>query len=162
MENKFDNKDRRRYYGLRIGDTVSAKGVDGKEFKKGDVIDWGVMDNNAVYLKFEDGTESKWVAEWCEIITKVEDKKPKRPDLSFFTQHQFKTMDEFEKFCENATDDQARQIENAIVNLPGLIAIAEMFFDGHPNPNSIPFDICLKTLNSIANERRVDDQSKDQ
>ena len=73
---KFDNKERNRYYGLRIGDIVSPKGIDGKEWSKGkaEVIEYGFMDNNAVYIRVEDGTETKWVAEWCEIITKVEDR----------------------------------------------------------------------------------------
>lgn len=72
----FTNEKRNRYYGLRIGDIVSPKGLDGKESSKGkaEVIDFGFMDNNAVYIKFEDGTETKWVAEWCKIITKIEDR----------------------------------------------------------------------------------------
>jgi len=161
METTFDNIERRRYYGKRIGDTVSLKNLNGKEFSKAEVIGY-THDNNKIEVKLPDGTTTSWVAEWCDIITRVEDKKQTRPDLSFITKNQFKTMDEFSKFCEDATDDQARQIENAIVNLPGLICIAEMFFDGHPNPDSMPFDICSTILNSIANERRVDDQPKDQ
>jgi hypothetical protein len=71
----FDNESRDRYYGLRVGDLVSPKGLDGKEFNgKGEVIDYG-SDNNRVIIKFEDGTITDWVAEWCDIILKVEEKK---------------------------------------------------------------------------------------
>lgn len=71
----FDNSERRRYYGLRVGDIVSPKGLNGKEWHKGqsEVFEYGFLDNNAVYIRADDGTETKWVAEWCDIITKVED-----------------------------------------------------------------------------------------
>lgn len=71
----FDNKDRTRYYGLRVGDLVSPKGLDGKEWNKGacEVINYGIGDNNKVEIKAKDGTITDWVAEWCDIITKVED-----------------------------------------------------------------------------------------
>lgn len=71
----FGNEKRARYYGLRVGDIVSPKGLDGKQWIKGvaEVIDYGV-DNNCVLIKSNDGTTSEWVAEWCEIITKVEDR----------------------------------------------------------------------------------------
>lgn len=74
---KFDNINRNRYYGLRKGDIVSPKLVNGNEWEKGhcEVIEYGFMDNNAVYIRANDGTETKWVAEWCEIVTKVEDVK---------------------------------------------------------------------------------------
>lgn len=70
------NCERRRYYGIRVGDIVSPKGIDGKEWHKGqsEVIEYGFMDNNAVYIRANDGTETKWVAELCDIITKVEDR----------------------------------------------------------------------------------------
>lgn len=72
---KFDNKDRTRYYGLRIGDLVKLNGVFGKEFKDGkaEVVDYG-SDNNRVQIKSEKGFITDWVAEWCDIVTKVEDR----------------------------------------------------------------------------------------
>jgi hypothetical protein len=75
---KFENIDRKRYYGLRIGDLVSPKGVDGKEWHKGvaEVVNYG-SDNNRVEIKSKDGTITDWVAEWCEIMTRVEDKTKK-------------------------------------------------------------------------------------
>jgi hypothetical protein len=33
------------------------------------------MDNNRVYVKLEDGSETSYVAEWCKILIKVEDKQ---------------------------------------------------------------------------------------
>ena len=70
---EFDNKDRKRYYGLRKGDTVEEKGF-GKS-KKGEVIGYGFLDNNQVMIKMENGKITDAVAEYCEIITKVEDKQ---------------------------------------------------------------------------------------
>lgn len=68
----FDNVNRNRYYGVRVGDTVelsfSSKTI------KAEVTGYDFMDNNRVYVKTEDGTNTSWVAEWCKIITKVEDK----------------------------------------------------------------------------------------
>ncbi len=79
MNNTFDNIERRRYYGIRVGDIVSPKMVDGSEWKEGkcEVISYGFMDNNAVYIRSENGNETKWVAEWLDIITKVEDRNGK-------------------------------------------------------------------------------------
>jgi hypothetical protein len=77
MEKTFNNAERRRYYGLRIGDTVK---LDFFNFKKEDkdtlaeVIGYGVMDNNKVYVRLENDEERSYVAEWCTIVTKVEDK----------------------------------------------------------------------------------------
>jgi len=74
---EFTNENRNRYYGLRVGDIVSPKMVDGKEWHKGQskVIALGVIDNNSVQIKASDGTEVEWVAEWCDIVTKVENIK---------------------------------------------------------------------------------------
>lgn len=76
MEQKpWDNEERRRYYGLRIGDTVSIQFGYPKEKHLAEVVDYGFMDNNRVYIKIEGSDEvTDWVAEWCEIVTKVEDK----------------------------------------------------------------------------------------
>jgi hypothetical protein len=54
----FDNEERKRFYGLRKGDVVSPKNINGTEWSKGpcEVIEYGFMDNNAVYLKSSDGT----------------------------------------------------------------------------------------------------------
>ncbi|HMW11084.1 MAG TPA: hypothetical protein PJ987_11640 [Bacteroidia bacterium] len=72
--NTFDNSERKRYYGLRIGDIVSPR-FSGKEWYKGtaEVIDYGT-DNNRVQIKFKDGTITDWLAESCDIITKIEDR----------------------------------------------------------------------------------------
>jgi len=72
----FDNPERHRYYGLRKGDLVTIRtGMQNNpKIVNAEVIDYGVWDNNRVILKFEDGTETPWVAEWCTIVTKVEDK----------------------------------------------------------------------------------------
>lgn len=72
---EFDNKNRTRYYGLRIGDTVKLLYTQKKIEPIAEVIEYGFMDNNRVIVRLEDGTKTDWVAEWCEIITKVEEKK---------------------------------------------------------------------------------------
>ena len=75
MTKEFDNVERRRYYGLRIGDTVEVNIGSLIQIKElAEVIGYAFMDNNRVYVRMEDGTETSWVAEWCTIITKVEDK----------------------------------------------------------------------------------------
>lgn len=66
----FDNKNRTRYYGLRIGDIVSSKF---ELFDNAEVIEYGGFDNNRVFIKSEDETIRSVVAEWCTIINKVED-----------------------------------------------------------------------------------------
>jgi hypothetical protein len=78
MKTEIDNrnKSRTRFYGLRKGDIVSPRIPTGEEWHKGqsEVIDYGFMDNNSVYIKSNDGTETKWIAEYCNIIIKVEDR----------------------------------------------------------------------------------------
>jgi len=74
---KFDNKERHRYYGLRIGDLVELNYTQKPEPPKAEVIEYCAGDNNRVLLRLEDGSETDWVAEWCTIITKVEDRKDK-------------------------------------------------------------------------------------
>lgn len=77
-ENVIDkNTDRRRHYGLRIGDIVDQKGLDGKSCGEAVVIEYGFFDNNRVMVRKKDGTITDWVAEWCDIIVKVEDVKTK-------------------------------------------------------------------------------------
>jgi hypothetical protein len=82
MKKIFDNVDRDRYYGLRVGDTVNLRGLDGKTlFENAEVISYGFMDNNRITVKLANDNETNWVAEWCEIVTRVEDKSPKRKNL---------------------------------------------------------------------------------
>ena len=74
MEN-FDNTARNRYYGVRVGDTVRY-GIPGQPDKETcEVIRYGFMDNNRVILRSKSGKEIRAVAEWCEVIEKVEDKQ---------------------------------------------------------------------------------------
>lgn len=70
----MDNVDRRRYYGLRIGDTVTCEGRQLKQFSgTAEVVEYGFMDNNRVTVE-QDGHRFSCVAEWMDIVTKVEDK----------------------------------------------------------------------------------------
>lgn len=72
MMKVFDNAGRNRYYGKRIGDTVklSFYPIDNTI---AEVIEYGAMDNNRIYVKLENGETIKWIAEHCTIIKKVED-----------------------------------------------------------------------------------------
>lgn len=73
---KWDNEDRTRYYGLRKGDTVEYTILTGQKITA-KVHDYVITDNNAVYLKsklIKEGKPFRYVAEWCTIIKKVEDK----------------------------------------------------------------------------------------
>jgi len=69
----FDNKERTRYYGLRIGDIIDAKSPSGIVWGRSELIDFDPMDNNSVVIKDKLGKPISWVAEWCDIVVKVED-----------------------------------------------------------------------------------------
>ena len=73
-----ENVSRTRYYGLRVGDLVSYD-IPGtaKTGETYEVISYGFMDNNRVILRDDKGEEIEAVAEWCQIITKVEDRHGK-------------------------------------------------------------------------------------
>lgn len=71
---EFDNVDRKRYYGIRKGDIVEQNFYGTKI--KGEVVGYGFLDNNAVYVDtYYSRGVTKFVAEWCTVITKVEDRK---------------------------------------------------------------------------------------
>ena len=71
----FNNASRDRYYGVRVGDIVRY-GVPGlpQDKETYEVIRYGFMDNNRVILRSKSGEEIRAVAEWCEVIEKIEDK----------------------------------------------------------------------------------------
>ena len=71
---KFNNKDRTRYYGIRIGDEVEER-FQGRVTISGIVVEYGFMDNNAVHVKSKSGNIQKCVAEWCTIVKRVDDKE---------------------------------------------------------------------------------------
>lgn len=64
----FDNEERTRYYGVRVGDTVTQQTMTGIVKK------YDVFDNNCVWVAVE-GKESlqKFIPEWCVIIKRVDD-----------------------------------------------------------------------------------------
>jgi hypothetical protein len=74
MVKEFDNVERHRYYGLRVGDIVFLGFKSQSPRKLAEVTGYGFMDNNRVYVKTEDGEDTDYVAEWCEILVKVEDR----------------------------------------------------------------------------------------
>jgi hypothetical protein len=65
----FDNSERRRYYGLRVGDIVKCKAYD---IAQAEVVAYGFLDNNSVIVQEEGKEPRKVVAEWCDIITKID------------------------------------------------------------------------------------------
>ena len=76
-----DNNDfniaRNRYYGVRIGDTVRY-GIPGfpDTYDVYTVVGYFELDNNRVVLKNDaTGEKKEAVAEYCEVIRKVEDKE---------------------------------------------------------------------------------------
>jgi hypothetical protein len=58
---------------LFLGDIVELKFR--QVFTRAEVIEYGFMDNNSVRVRDENGREIDYVAEWCKVITKVEDRK---------------------------------------------------------------------------------------
>lgn len=81
----FDNEERRRYYGKRVGDIVENWSSFGVKGRHGEVVGYGLLDNNRIEVMW-DGLEEPQdeVAEWMTIITKVED----RPDFVPLNQRQ--------------------------------------------------------------------------
>jgi len=67
------NIERKRYYGLRVGDKV-IRDYDlgsGKDKTVYTDFQYGFCDNNRVYLKSPKGEIKMEVAEYCKIIKKV-------------------------------------------------------------------------------------------
>lgn len=74
---KWDNEERRRYYGVRVGDLVSYTFIGSvKKTITGEVTAYGFMDNNAVFVRWDHGGEpSKFCPEWLTITQRVEDRR---------------------------------------------------------------------------------------
>lgn len=69
----FSNEKRNRYYGIRVGDLVRCKYTPNPDTVY-EVVALCFMDNNGVFIQ-EDGKEPvKAVAEYCEIVEKIEDR----------------------------------------------------------------------------------------
>lgn len=66
----FTNEKRNRYYGKRVGDIIKSKAY---EIEEAEVVEYGWIDNNAIVI-FHNGKKQQVVAEWCDIVTKVEDR----------------------------------------------------------------------------------------
>lgn len=78
MKKEFDNVKRQRYYGLRKGDIVDLKGLNGLVcHANAEVVEYGLMNNNKVVVRLMNGNECEWVAEWCNVVVKVENRQPK-------------------------------------------------------------------------------------
>lgn len=75
-EKTWDNEERRRYYGLRIGDIVDCSTSNLKQFHEtAEVVAYGGTDNNAVFVKKASHKEPiRCVAEWLNLVQKVEDR----------------------------------------------------------------------------------------
>jgi hypothetical protein len=71
MSKQWDNENRTRYYGKRVGDTVEYS-VFGQVFQC-EVIAY-TPNNNRIRVRFEDGDEGDLIAELCKVVAKVEDK----------------------------------------------------------------------------------------
>lgn len=66
---QFKNEHRNRYYGLRVGDTITELG------RTGVVAEYSGWDNNRVAVCFEGETIfQSVVAEWCTVAERVEHK----------------------------------------------------------------------------------------
>jgi hypothetical protein len=73
-QKEFNNEDRRRYYGVRVGDRVSFDYTDDGPKVYGTVVGYEPMDNNAVFVQWDrDDGPSKICPEWLKVIIKVED-----------------------------------------------------------------------------------------
>ena len=68
-----NNKDRKRKFGKRVGDSIQIRYPVCYNFAS-EVVGIKGADNNSIFVIWEDGTIKSYVAEWCDIITKVEDR----------------------------------------------------------------------------------------
>lgn len=71
MKEVWDNQTRNRYYGLRIGDTITRDFVEDNGNYK--IVGYGAMDNNRVYIQRGNEKPFGVVAEHCHIVHKIED-----------------------------------------------------------------------------------------
>lgn len=71
MSEQFDNIDRSRYYGLRVGDLVVEKAFD---MRTEGVVTAYTVNNNVVKILTTNGNTVNVVAEWCLTQRKVEDR----------------------------------------------------------------------------------------
>ena len=79
MKKEFDNEDRNRYYGLRKGDIIDLIGADGKVCQpNAEVVEYG-GDNNRLEVRLMNGNTIDWVAEWCDIVVRIEDRIKEHP-----------------------------------------------------------------------------------
>jgi hypothetical protein len=77
MENQtFDNENRNRYYGKRIGDIVKIKSYYSGKYMLAEVVGYGFMNNNALkYIILDDkDTVLQMTAEDSDILLRVEDR----------------------------------------------------------------------------------------
>lgn len=68
-----ENKDRKRQYGKRVGDVVRITYPPCYDFVT-EIIGLKGLDNNSLHVIWKNGSVMSYVAEWCEIVTKVEDR----------------------------------------------------------------------------------------
>ena len=69
----FDNEDRSRYYGIRVGDIVENKYAIEKQ--KFEVVEYGFMNNNSVIVRDSSGVDRRMIAEHLTVIKKTENRK---------------------------------------------------------------------------------------
>lgn len=73
-EKPWDNENRDRYYGLRKGDLVELQFFNSDK-NMAEVVDYCHGDNNRVVVKNTwNGEVMEYVAEWCKLHTKHEDR----------------------------------------------------------------------------------------
>lgn len=67
------NQSRSGRYGKRIGDVIKVTPC-GEVPYLSEVVGYYPVDNNRLYIKGQDGTIIDWIADWCEVETKVEER----------------------------------------------------------------------------------------
>lgn len=101
MTKVFNNENRNRYYGLRVGDIVQVNSMISTVTQatvKAEVFKFGVLDNNSVFVKEEGSEESfKVVAEWCKIIERVEDRIPPNKLYAFVVKSHYNLITKIDK-----------------------------------------------------------------
>lgn len=60
--------------GKRIGDVIKVAAF-GQASYLSEVVGYYPVDNNRLYIKGQDGTIIDWIAQWCEVETKVEERQ---------------------------------------------------------------------------------------
>ena len=124
MSKPWDNENRTRYYGKRVGDIVEYTCGWPVRKERATVVGYAVGDNNRIFL--QQGKEKAWAstAERCTVVERVEDRKIKPHDEPHEVTEAYREIRK-EQQAKNASNIAQRTFQiNEIAPLLGLTVTA--------------------------------------